>query len=293
MDTQLLTAFTTVAEEQSFSIAAEQLNLTQSAISKRIALLEQQLGALLFDRAGRTVHLTETGNTLLPRAKSILELVEDTERLITQQHDKVDGDLKIITSHHIGLHRLPPFLKTYTEKFPDVRVQLQFMDSEKAIQAIAHGDYELALITLPENTDEGANTAIQYHTIWQDIMQVAVSKQHPLANNKIITLQQLAAYPAILPDVTTSTTRLIKRFFDKKGLKLNITMTTNHLDAIKMMVNVGLGWSALPERLVDKSLHALTLRKIKLIRQLGCIHQRHKTLSNASRAMLQLLKSTP
>ncbi len=291
MDTQLLTAFIAVTEQQSFSIAAEQLGLTQPAVSKRIALLEQQLGFSLFDRIGRTVYLTETGQRLLPRARHILEMVEDTQRIVTQQHDKVDGNLRIATSHHIGLHRLPPILKTYTEHFPNVRLQLQFMDSEKAIHAIEHGDFDLAAITLPEDTDSQGKTAIQYHPIWQDSMQVVVNQDHPLAVSNTISLKSLSEYPAILPDITTRTSRLIKQYFDNEKLKLDITMTTNHLDAIKMMVNVGLGWSALPERLADDSLHTLSIQKVQFIRDLGCVHHRHKTLSNASRAMLKLLQS--
>ena len=114
MDTNSLRTFITTAELESFSLAAEQLYLTQPAISKRIAALEEELGAKLFDRIGRHVSLTEAGRTLLQRARIILQEVEDSRRLISNLSGTVSGRLSIGTSHHIGLHRLPPVLRRYS-----------------------------------------------------------------------------------------------------------------------------------------------------------------------------------
>jgi DNA-binding transcriptional LysR family regulator len=179
-----------------------------------------------------------------------------------------------------------------------VHLQLHFIDSEQAIDAILQGEFDLALITLPEQPQDGGSDLIQQHRLWHDPMVFVIGQQHPLcetsnkANPKAppITLQQLAEHPAILPDTNTRTTQLVKQLFTKKGLTPNIAMTTNHLDAIKMMVEVGLGWSALPERLIDKSLYPLPIKKINLTRELGCIHHRHRSLTNAARAMLNCLK---
>ncbi len=292
MDTQQLNAFTCVADQQSFSLAAEELNLTQSAISKRIALLESQLGQPLFDRVGRKTYLTEAGKTLLPRAREILDAVEDTQKLLQQQLQSVSGLLRIATSHHIGLHRLPPLLKQYTQKYPDVHLQLQFLDSEKAMNAIGKGEFDIAVITLPEDLDIEGKSDIQYHTIWHDPMKIVTDTNHPLCQQLHVSLKDLSAYPAILPALTTRTTQLVKDLFSEDNSDINITMTSNHLDAIKMMVSVGLGWSALPERLIDKSLHTLPLENISLTRELGCIHHRHRTLSNAARAMLNYLQAS-
>lgn len=147
MDTQLLHAFLAVADKRSFSLAADQLNLTQSAISKRIALLEEELSSPLFDRIGRQVHLTEAGNTLLPHAKQLVEDTESTVRLMKERRGEVGGLLRIATSHHIGVHRLPPFLKVYTQQYPKVHLDIHFIDSEQATQAILRGEFDLAIIT--------------------------------------------------------------------------------------------------------------------------------------------------
>jgi DNA-binding transcriptional LysR family regulator len=108
MDLANLNAFIAIAETGSFSGAGERLHLTQPAISKRIAGLEQQLKVRLFDRLGREVGLTEAGRALLPRAYQILNVLDDTRRALTNLTGEVSGRLTLATSHHIGLHRLPP-----------------------------------------------------------------------------------------------------------------------------------------------------------------------------------------
>ena len=111
-----LQTFVTVAETGSFSQTSEQLFLTQPAISKRIAALEKELGTRLFDRIGRHVDLTEAGTALLPRARQILMQVEDSRRAISNLTGQITGKLSIGTSHHIGLHRLPPILRQFSSQ---------------------------------------------------------------------------------------------------------------------------------------------------------------------------------
>lgn len=290
MDIQQLTAFVTIAELGSFSAAARRLHLTQSAISKRIALLEVQVTQPLFDRIGRSVQLTEAGLALVPRAKRILQEIADTKQFMSDSRGSVSGPLRIATSHHIGLHRLPPFLTTFSQQYPDVHLQLTFIDSEQAINAIVQGEFELALITLPETILDNNIDNIQHHNLWQDPMEFIVNNNHPLSFKQKIKLADLAAYPAILPDRNTYTTELIQQLFTQERQTLDISMTTNHLDAIKMMISVGLGWSVLPETLMSKNITRLNVTGLKLTRQLGCIHHRARTLSNAARTMLKHLR---
>lgn len=148
MDTAGLQAFVTVTNCGSFSLAAQQLFLTQSAVSKRIALLESQLNCRLFDRIGRQVVLTEAGRALFPRARDILLAIEDAERTLGNLSGQIGGRLALATSHHISLHRLPPILKAFVDRFPEVELDLQFAASEVAYEGVLRGELELALITL-------------------------------------------------------------------------------------------------------------------------------------------------
>lgn len=113
MDLANLSAFVAIAGHGSFSSAAEALHLTQPAVSKRIALLEAQLSARLFDRLGRQVVLTEAGLALLPRAQRILAELDDTRRVLEHLGAAVGGRLSLATSHHVGLHRLPALLRRF------------------------------------------------------------------------------------------------------------------------------------------------------------------------------------
>ena len=151
MELATLKAFQAVAESGSFSKAGEILFLTQPAVSKRIASLEDGLGPKLFDRIGKHISLTEAGRTLLPEAQKILSQVDESKRLLANLSNRVGGSLHIATSHHIGLHRLPAILQNFTHHHPDVDLELSFMDSEKALRLIETGKLELAIVTLPED----------------------------------------------------------------------------------------------------------------------------------------------
>lgn len=287
MDTVNLQTFIAAAELESFSLAAEQLYLTQPAVSKRIATLESELGATLFDRIARRVSLTEAGRELLPRAKTILRDIEDSRRLISNLTGTIAGRLSIGTSHHIGLHRLPPVLRQFSKAYPDVELDLQFMDSEAACRAVQTGDLELGIVTLPLEP----LADLQSELIWPDPLDVVVNHEHPLVGQTKLSFKQLAEHPAILPSPGTYTRELLERSVVNAGGKLTAGMTTNYLETIKMMVGVGLGWSVLPRSMVDDELVALKIRGMKLIRELGIVRHQARTLSNAASAMIETLES--
>ena len=291
MDTQALRAFLAVAEHRSFSLAAEHLHLTQSAVSKRIQQLEQHLNTPLFDRHNRTISLTEAGHALLPRARQILDLVADTEQELHSFDSEVSGTLSLATSHHIGLHRLPPVLREFTARYPAAQLNLSFMGSERAYQAIMLRQVELALTTLDEHLNHSLQDRIDAMPLWRDDMICVCAPDHPLARIQRPTLQDLAATPAILPEADTITFQLVERLFRNAGLILHAPVPTNYLETIKMMVSVGMGWSVLPRTMQDSSLHPLQWPGPPLQRSLGLIHLRTRPLSNAARALMAILDS--
>lgn len=286
MDTASLNTFIAAAETESFSLTAEQLYLTQPAVSKRLAALEAELGAKLFDRIGRRVSLTEAGRALLPRARSILRDIEDSRRLISNLTGTVAGRLSIGTSHHIGLHRIPPVLRQFTRHFPQVDLDLQFMDSEAACRAVHAGDLELGIVTLPLEP----MADLESELLWPDPLAIVIGRDHPLAISTSITVEALSQHPAILPSEVTYTRELLKRAFAPHKVHLQVAMTTNYLETIKMMVNIGLGWSVLPETMLNNDLIVLDVPGLKFTRQLGVVHHRARTLSNAARTMVDALR---
>ena len=287
MDLANLSAFIAIAETGSFSSAAERLYLTQPAVSKRIAGLEQLLGVRLFDRLGREVSLTEAGRALLPRAYQIVNVLDDTRRALTNLTGEVTGRLTLATSHHIGLHRLPPVLRAFTREYPGVALDIQFLDSEAAYDEVLHGRAEIAVITLaPE-----PHHLIRAIPVWDDALDFVAAPEHPLARDSHVRLADVARHPAVFPGGNTFTHHIVQRLFESQGLTPNIAMSTNYLETIKMMVSIGLAWSVLPRTMLDGQVASIALPGICLSRQLGYILHTERTLSNAARAFMALLDS--
>ncbi len=289
MDIPALKAFVAVANTRSFSKAAEQLHLTQPAISKRVALLEAQMGVRLIDRIGRQILLTEAGTVLLPRATALIADFEDTRRSMSNLSGEVSGTLHLGISHHLGLHRLPPLLKTFTEHFPAVALDIEFLGSEIAYQRVQAGSLEMAMTTLSEDQVE----KVKAHKVWNDPMHFVIALTHPLATKVQLTLSDLAQHGAILPELNTFTGTMTKALFDKNNLPLKVTMNTNYLETIKMMVSIGLGWSVLPETLIEPPLQKIKVDSLTITRSLGAIYHQERTLSNAASAFLKLVGSEP
>lgn len=286
MDTQYLATFIAVAESGSFSRAAERLHLTQPAISKRIALLEQCLGSRLLDRIGKQVVLSHAGEILMPRAQKILALMQEAEHAIDRLNNRIAGKLSIATSHHIGLHHLPPVLQSYSGQFPEVNLDLHFLDSEKALAAVEQGLYDLAVITLPDKPTPN----IQQIPLWEDELRFVANPSHPLAGRPI-RLHELAKHKAILPDNSTYTTALVSSMFARQKLVLNVDMVTNHLDTIKMMVAIGLGWGVLPVSMLDQSLCPLQLEGPLLTRKLGVVFHTSRQRTNPAQKFIESLQN--
>ena len=285
MDTQHLQAFVAIAESGSFSAAAERLHLTQPAISKRIALLEEQLKSPLFDRIGRQVALTRAGQVLLSKATLILSEVTAAQRAIADLKGEVEGKLSIATSHHVGLHYLPPYLREFSKQFPQVKLDLHFLDSEQAYHEILQGRFDLAIITLALEQD----ARLQSHNLWHDQLHFVAAPTHPRPAQSHLQLADLSQHPAIMPDTNTYTTQLVSNLFVTQNAALNIGMVSNHLDTIKMLLSIGLGWGILPKRILDNQLVILDVVHEPIMRPLGCIHHKQRSLNNAAKMFLQLL----
>jgi len=286
VDISGLQAFLAVSTCGSFSLAADQLFVTQPAVSKRVARLEEELGVRLFDRIGRQVMLTEAGNTLLPKAQHLLNELTDLKRLASNLSGAVTGILIMGTSHHIGLHRLPTPLKIFTSRYPEVQLDIRFMDSEAACRAVERGELEIAVVTLPTR-DTGK---LQLRKIWDDPLVFVVSADHPLSGAKNLSLEELMAYPAVLPGKTTYTRSILDVAIAKHNLDLTINMSTNYMETLKMLVSTNQGWSLLPKTMLDHSLVALKL-PIQIKRELGIVVHASRTLSNAASALVGILQT--
>lgn len=285
MDLNALRAFLEVAEQASFSRAAEQLHLTQPAVSKRIAALEETLGTPLFDRIARHIVPTQAGRALMPRAREILRQVDDCRRAVADLSGEVAGPLVVGTSHHIGLRRLPPVLKAFTQHYPKADLDIRFMASESICEAVEEGRLEVGIVTLPLEPP----ATLTVTPLWDDPLYLVFAPDHPLARKDALTPATIARYPAILPDPGTFTRQLIDQAFERHGQKLIAKVETNYMETIRMMVSIGLGWSLLPATLQGEDLITHDLASIQTRRTLGLVTHRNRTLSNVAKRLSELL----
>ena len=283
MDIDALLAFVNVVNEKSFSNAAKALNITQPAITKRIQNLESRLNVRLFERLQREIVLTEAGQTLLPHALSILHNFENALQAIRDIDTRVAGTLRIVASHHIGLHRLPLILKEFSHQYPDVDLQLNFLDSESAYPLLQDNIADIAFITIPEKIKPGYDC----HLEWDDPMSFICAKSHPLAMLAKVEPMDLSKHNAILPAKSTLTYRVVEAIFKENKLTLKANIPTNYLETMKMMADVGMGWSVLPNTMIDENLTVLPVKIPNLVRKLGAISYRKKHLSNAAAAFIE------
>lgn len=285
MDQQTLGAFLAVAATRSFSRAGERLHLSQPAVSKRIAVLEAELGHALFDRIARHVSLTDAGRALLPHARRLLDDLDDARRALSHLSERIVGRLSLGTSHHIGLHRLPPVLRAFAQQYPEVDIDIHFMDSEVACAAVLAGDLELGIVTLPPEP----LVNLDAQRLWTDHLTVVVAPEHALLKKRSPQMADLAAWPAVLPDENTYTHRIITAAMASHGVQPHVRLATNYLETLKMLVAIGLGWSVLPETMLDGSICQLVLPKLEMRRELGVVRHRQRTLSAAAQALLEHL----
>jgi DNA-binding transcriptional LysR family regulator len=290
MDFYQLVSFSKVAETKSISRAAEELFVTQPAVSKQIKALEEELGDRLFDRLGKKVHLTRTGEALYGRAVKILRSVEEAKAAVKGLSGQCSGELVIGTSDHISLHRLPDVLKSYIAAYPKVDLKLRCHRSETILDMVGRNLVDVGVITLPKVTGN-----LVSKVIWKDPMSLVFPKGHPLALLKSIRLRDIAKYRLILPEPGTTTRKTIDDVFAKGKLVANVGMEVVYIETIKGLVKAGLGISILPDKAVEAEVKGGLLLKARIqdanvTRNLGVVYLKDKYLSRPATEFLRFLK---
>jgi DNA-binding transcriptional LysR family regulator len=209
--------------------------------------------------------------------------LDDVRRSIADLSGSIAGELRLATSHHIGLHRLPEPLKRFHSTYPQVRLDLRFMDSEQACNEVARGEIELAIVTLPPKLE----APLRADPVWDDPLDLVVARHHPLAGLHAVQIKDLARYPAILPGPGTYTREIILKALGAWRSKIDIGMATNYLEVLKMLASIGLGWSALPRTMIDDALTVVQIKNMKIDRTLGIVTHAARTLSNAAQALVR------
>lgn len=274
IDIPNLQAFVAVAQHRRMAEAADALNLSQPAVSKRLSELERRLDIRLFDRVGKSLALTAAGRDFLIQAQSLLAEHDRLERLVGDLAQGQQSQLRLATSHHIGLHLLPPILRQLRAEQPDLKLSIQFMDSDAAYAAVRSGQVDMALATL----DPNHVSDLESIALWQDRLRWWVHPSHPLADHR----GDLQSHLALMPAQGTYTRRLVEQALGGLGEVL----VSNYLETLAAMVDAGLGWSVLPERLVRPGW--VDLGRPALTRELGAVVDSRRTQGNAAQRLIEI-----
>jgi len=290
MDINNLEAFIEVADSKSFSRSAESLHLTQPAVSKRIAALESELTLKLFDRMGRSAHLTEAGKVLLPMAREITSEVARISSEILSLGKEVGGKLSIGVTEHIGLDRLAQLLKSYKQSYPDVEIDLHVLSADKLLSKFESGKIEIILYsTNTPNPVANSQIRLTAFEVFKEEQLVVVASAHPLARLRVVTAVELAEHSAILPQPHSSTRRSIDQMMAKHGVEASVAMEEKDISTTRSMVANGLGWALLPQSELEDSLVVLNIADLQLNYSQEFVRNSNRTLSRAAQAFFELL----
>jgi LysR family transcriptional regulator, low CO2-responsive transcriptional regulator len=258
-DVHHLRVFISVAENMSFTRAAERLFLTQSAVSHQIARLEREIGADLFVRLGKSISLTPAGQALLPHARKIFSSLDEAAAVVRRATHSDLGRLRIGASPAACQYIIPEALREFRESFPNYSLTIVPGDSPAIIELLLNESIDLGLVIKPERQKK-----LQFHDLFRDELGFVVSPLHPWVKAGKVDRRELRDQRMVLYSRNSATFRLVDRYLTRMGAPLREWIELGETGAIKELVKLGLGisimahWIVRPE-LSEKSLAFLPL----------------------------------
>jgi LysR family transcriptional regulator, low CO2-responsive transcriptional regulator len=265
-----LKVFLAVADTLSFTRAAERLFLTQSAVSHQIANLERDIGCPLLERQGRAVNLTAAGRTLVQHARRVFAAIAEAADATRHAANPNRGRLRIGATNTACQYIIPEALREFRECFPDYTLSIIPGDSPELQEHLLGGEVDLALMIRGERQRK-----LAYHHLFDDELRLMVSSLHPWAKAKKVDRRQMGDQQMVLYSRSSTTSRMVERYFAKLRTPLRDWIELGDIGAIKELVKLGLGvsvsaeWVAAPE-IAEGSLVFLPLPGGKL-RRSWCI----------------------
>ncbi|HXB55618.1 MAG TPA: LysR family transcriptional regulator [Vicinamibacteria bacterium] len=247
MDVRQLDMFRAVAEEGSFTRAAERLHVSQSAISRQIKLLEEELGGVLLHRGGKRVALTPPGELLLKTANRVHRDLQEVASQISDTHALHRGTLSLAGGMTVCMHILPRVLRKYLRLYKEVDLRVVSAATETILRLIRNHEVDLALLTLPIVAKD-----LEVVPVLKEEMVVVTARGHPLSRERTIETSRLGRYPWILYEAGSNTRKILEQFFREEEIQVDVAMETENVEIIKSMVAAGLGITLIPYAAIVK-----------------------------------------
>lgn len=292
MDLYKLKSFYTVANLESFSRAAEKLFLTQPAVSAQIKDLEYEYKTKLFDRVGRKIKLTRSGETLITYAKKLLDMYEESHFAVNLLKEAMNGSIKIATSGTPGSRLLPTIISDFKETYPETNFLIKTQKSVSVIDSIKQNHSDLGVIVSDEcnlNKQELIDK-----NLYKDRIVIGVSNKHPLALRNSISVNELSNMPLIVSVKNTVSRQAMDKFFHQYSIPFKIAYEIENMSMIKTMVEKNLGiafFSSLEIRKEVESnwLHTVEIEDVPLYRYVKIIYHKNHELSPATKAFYDFI----
>jgi len=289
MDINHLEVFLAVAQERSFSRAAETLHRTQPAVSQAIRRLEAELGESLFDRSSKDGTLTAAGKVLLEFSQQMLNLRQHAHAAIRELRDLHRGKLSLGANEYtvMSLLRLVPIFRA---RHPHIKIEVKRSLASRIPGEIIGRDVEIGVVSFKPN-----DPAIKSLAIDVDELALVVAPNHPLADQKIVSVRDLGAEAFIAHNVPSPYREKVIKTFAQARTPLNISMEMPTLESIKRLVEQGMGIALIPRlaaqiEIERNQLVGLVVREMKFERRLYLIYRKGATLSHAAKAFLRVAR---
>jgi DNA-binding transcriptional LysR family regulator len=291
VDLRQLEIIRAIADTGSFTAAGEKLHVSQSAISRQILLLEDELGEPVFHRIGRRIRITPAGESLLQLSHRVFQDLQDTVSAISDKRESLRGTLRLVGGMTVCLYVFPSLLAEVRRVHPHLDLKVTVGSAERSITMLRSGAGDLGMLTLPVETSD-----LVAVPVLEEELFLITYLTHPLAKKKTITPADLDKQPFVLFETGSITRRLVEEFFARERLKPQIIMETENVEIIKAMVRNGLGISIIPWQAVaadvrTKQLFCSRIAGNALIRQTGWLYPKMSRLPRTVSEVIRVFET--
>ena len=288
MDLRQLEIIRAIAETGSFTAAGHKLHVSQSAISRQILLLEDELKEPVFLRVGRRIRITPAGESLLQLSHRVFQDLKDTIAAVTDSQESLRGTVRLLGGMTVCLYVFPPLITELKRQHPQIDLKLMSGSSERCLSQLRSGAGDLAFLTLPVDQPD----LITIPVLQEELLVVTAAK-HALSRKRKVLPQDLVGQPFVLFEPGSNTRRAVDEFFLSARIEPQIVMETENVEIIKALVRHGIGISIIPYQAVARDVSAgqLFCARIEgrsLVRETGWIHPK---MSRTPRAVQEVIRA--
>jgi DNA-binding transcriptional LysR family regulator len=291
MDLRQLEIIRAIADTGSFTAAGEKLHVSQSAISRQILLLEEELGEPVFHRIGRRIRITPAGESLLQLSHRVFQDLQETVSTISEKRDSLSGTIRLVGGMTVCLYVFPTLLAEVRRVHPHLDLKVTVGSAERSIAMLRSGAGDLGMITLPVEATDLVSVPVL-----QEELLLITYPAHPLAKKKLITPADLDKQDFVLFETGSITRRLVEQFFAREGVNPEVIMETENVEIIKAMVRNGLGISIIPSQAAASDVKAGQLFRSRiaghsLVRQTGWLYPKMSRLPRTVSEVIRIFET--